>query len=87
MNDSHRFQLTQHGFVEKFLDPRDRFVGVRADDVQLGKRTFARLQVHVDADAGRLRADRCGRRDDAKFVDACPESFAANIHFRLAIVQ
>src|SRR3954471_20895876 len=51
MNDSHRFQLTQHRFVDKFLDSRDGFVRVRADDVQLGERTVAGLQVHVDADS------------------------------------
>src|SRR3954469_12842010 len=69
VNDSHRFQLTEHRSVEKFLDARDGFVSVRTDDVQLGERTFARLQVHVDANSCRLRADGWRRRDDTKFVD------------------
>ncbi len=79
--------LADQRFVQKPLGTGQRLVHMAADQIQLRERSVARLQRHVDPHPAGLRLqDRC-RCQHPKLVDAGAEPLAADVHFRIAVVE
>src|SRR5687768_10583078 len=87
VNQPYRPLLREQSLIKKLLQAIERLVDSVADEQQIAWRyAFARLQLHIDADGG-----GCGFRRRAaqhtQFVGVRTEAFAADIHFRLSIVD
>ena len=71
-------------FVEKFLETVQRLVNRAADDVQLGQRSEARLQIDVDL---HLRRCRGHRADHAQVAQRRAQSLAVHVDLGLLAVN
>ena len=83
MDDSELADIGHGCLIEELVEAIRCLVNRRADEIQLGERPPARLQVHVDPH----RWPRRRPGDGTQVAKHCAQPFAANVHLRVLVVN
>ena len=85
VDHAHDALIAEQRFVQEALRACDGFVDAASDDVQIGRRAVARLQLHLDVDSSGPR--RRPRAQHPQIADTRAHPLATDVEVRGAVVH